>query len=151
MQTILIANMRAAIVAMWALIHPGLPASGDGPEVAADIAQAVVEDGENAPVYSSHAEDAALMAYYAYRESWLRSSAVDAAGCMGVWQFCSPIGRASILTQARAWLRLLHDGKALCPDSPAAPLSGGCAQARGLADRRGQRARELLGRVLGVQ
>ena len=51
--------------------------------------------------------------------------------------------------QAREWLRELHDGARVCPDHPAAPLSGGCAQAWRLSDRRMAVARRVLGEVGG--
>ncbi|MGH7440866.1 MAG: hypothetical protein ACRENE_34750 [Polyangiaceae bacterium] len=89
-----------------------------------------------------------MMAYYAFRESWLRKNAVgDGGKSFGVWQERAATGKADVLTQARAWVGLLRAGARDCPQSPAAPLSGGCNAGRHLADRRVARARALLDRI----
>lgn len=139
--------LHALIVAIWAAIHPAAPKLHDASEIADAITIAVNEDKEP-PVFGSREEDAAIMAYYALRESWLAKGAVgDGGRSYGVWQEPAITGRADVLTQARAWLVTLHEGARICPASPAAPLSGGCWAARSLANRRVARARTLLAQV----
>ncbi len=137
-------TLRLLVFAIWSSVHPLAARAGDAFEIATAIASVVSEDAQP-PVFGSHDEDAAVMAYYALRESWLRKGAIgDHGRSFGVWQQAPERGRADVLTQARAWLALLHDGARTCPASPAAPLSGGCVSARGIADRRVARARALL-------
>jgi hypothetical protein len=132
------------VLTIWGAIHPAAPHLHDASRIADAIQAAVTADAE-APVFGSRDEDAAVMAYYALRESWLSSSAVgDGGRSFGVWQLRSASGRADLETQARAWLALLHEGARICPASPAAPLSGGCTAARSTADRRATRAHALL-------
>jgi hypothetical protein len=139
--------LRALIVAIWAAIHPAAPKLLDASEIADAITTAVNEDRQP-PVFGSREEDAAIMAYWALRESWLAKGAVgDHGRSFGVWQEPAITGRADVLTQARAWLVTLHEGQRICPASPAAPLSGGCNAARSLANRRVARARALLNQV----
>ena len=139
--------LRALIVAIWAAIHPAAPKLLDASEIADAITTAIQED-KQPPVFGSREEDAAIMAYWALRESWLAKGAVgDHGRSFGVWQEPAITGRADVLTQARAWLIVLHEGQRICPESPAAPLSGGCNVARGLANRRVARARALLAQV----
>lgn len=133
------------VLAIWAAIHPGLDKLGAAPEIANAISVIVEQDADKAPVYGSHAEDAAIMAYWAYRESTLNTRAVGDGGVAhGVWQLHSACGNASVLQQARCWMSMLREGKRICPDAPAAPLSGGCRQARKLVDRRVPFVRYLL-------
>jgi hypothetical protein len=88
------------------------------------------------------------MAYYALKESWLRKNAVgDGGRSFGVWQENANTGRRDVLTQARAWLYMLHEGARICPDNPAAPLSGGCRNAARIATVRVAKARQLLDTV----
>jgi hypothetical protein len=139
--------LKTIILAIWAAIHPGAPKMTDAPIIADAIATVISEDTQPA-VFGSHEEDAAVMAYYALRESWLRQRVVgDNGRSFGVWQQRASAGRADVKTQARAWLALLHESARLCPASPAAPLSGGCNAARSLADKRVARARALLEQV----
>jgi hypothetical protein len=139
--------LRALIVAIWAAIHPAAPKLLDASEIADAITTAIQDDSQP-PVFGSREEDAAIMAYYALRESWLAKDAVgDRGRSFGVWQQRAITGRADVLTQARAWLVSLHEGQRICPASPAAPLSGGCYAARSLANRRVARARALLNRA----
>ena len=139
--------LRALIVAIWAAIHPAAPKLHDASEIADAITTAVNED-QQPPVFGSREEDAAMMAYWALRESWLAKGAVgDGGRSYGVWQEPAVTGRADVLTQARAWLVALHEGARICPASPAAPLSGGCWAARSVANRRVARARALLAQV----
>ncbi|HEY3822351.1 MAG TPA: hypothetical protein VGL81_34535 [Polyangiaceae bacterium] len=137
-------TIKIIVLAIWAAVHPGAPRLPDAAPIAAAIDTAVSEDSEP-PVFGSREEDAAVMAYYAIRESWLTHDAVGDGGLsFGAWQIRSPSGRADIGTQARYWLSLLHEGARICPASPAAPLSGGCVEARSTADGRARRARRLL-------
>lgn len=137
-------SLRVLVLAVWSAINPAAPKLVDAPEIATAIATVVSEDPQ-APVFGSREEDAAVMAYYALRESWLRKGVVgDNGRSFGVWQEPASTGRADVLTQARAWVATLREGARLCPASPAAPLSGGCVAARKVADRRVKRARALL-------
>ena len=137
-------SLKVLVLAVWSAIHPAAPKLVDAPEIATAIATVVSEDPEP-PVFGSREEDAAVMAYYALRESWLRKGVVgDNGRSFGVWQQPEKTGRADVLTQARAWVAVLRKGAQLCPASPAAPLSGGCVVARNVADRRVKRARALL-------
>jgi hypothetical protein len=137
-------TLKVMILALWAAIHPAAPKLHDAPLIAEAIETAVMSDAEP-PVFGSREEDAAVMAYYALRESWLSKDAVGDGGLsFGVWQQKSLAGRADVATQAKSWLSLLHEGAPICPASPAAPLSGGCSEARALADRRVKRAKALL-------
>jgi hypothetical protein len=137
-------TLKLLVLTIWAAVHPAAPRLPDAPQIAAAIDTAVSQDAEP-PVFGSREEDAAVMAYYAIRESWLSHDAVGDGGLsFGVWQMRSASGRADLSTQARAWLALLHAGARSCPASPAAPLSGGCVAARSTADRRATKARRLL-------
>jgi hypothetical protein len=137
-------TLKLLVLTIWGAIHPLAPHLHDASEIAAAIEAAVTDDAEP-PVFGSRDEDAAVMAYYALRESWLSHDAIgDGGRSFGVWQLRSASGRADLGTQARAWLSLLHEGARICPASPAAPLSGGCVAARSTADRRATRAHLLL-------
>ncbi len=137
-------SLKILVLAVWSAIHPAAPKLVDAPEIATAIATVVSEDPEP-PVFGSREEDAAVMAYYALKESWLRKGVVgDNGRSFGVWQEPETTGKADVLTQARAWVAVLREGARLCPASPAAPLSGGCVAARKVADRRVKRARALL-------
>jgi hypothetical protein len=137
-------SLKIIVLAIWAAVHPGAPRLPDAAPIAAAIETAVSQDAQP-PVFGSREEDAAVMAYYAIRESWLTHDAIgDGGRSFGVWQLRSASGRADLSTQAHAWLALLHEGARICPASPAAPLSGGCIAARSTADRRATKARSLL-------
>jgi len=137
-------SLKIIVLAIWAAVHPGAPRLPDAAPIAAAIETAVSQDVEP-PVFGSREEDAAVMAYYAIRESWLTHDAIgDGGRSFGVWKLRSASGRADLSTQAHAWLALLHEGARICPASPAAPLSGGCVAARSTADRRATKARSLL-------
>ncbi len=137
-------SLKILVFAVWTAIHPAAPKLVDAPEIAAAIATVVSEDPAP-PVFGGREEDAAVMAYYALRESWLRKGVVgDHGKSFGVWQEPESTGKADVLTQARAWVAVLREGARLCPASPAAPLSGGCVAARKVADRRVKKALALL-------
>jgi len=137
-------SLKLLVFAVWSAIHPAAPKLQDAREIAAAIEKVVSEDPQP-PVFGSREEDAAIMAYWALKESWLRKGVVgDGGRSFGVWQEPAITGKADVLTQARAWVAVLREGARLCPDSPAAPLSGGCVAARKVADRRVKRARALL-------
>jgi hypothetical protein len=141
---------RLAILALavWAIVHPRAPRLAHAEEVARAWAQAVEED-KRPPVFGTRDRDLAVGAYWAIRESWLQPSAVgDGGKSRGVWQLQTEAGKADLLTQARAWREMLHEGQRLCPESPAAPISGGCTGAgRRLADRRVELALRALSRA----
>lgn len=140
-------SIKVLVFAIWTAIHPLAPRSGNASEIAAAIADVLSSD-PRPPVFTSREEDASVMAYYALRESWLRKDVVgDGGRSFGVWQEQSSSGRGDVLTQARAWVALLREGAKACPESPAAPLSGGCKAGRRVADRRVARARALLAKV----
>ncbi len=137
-------TLKLLVLALWGAVHPGAPHLRDAASIAAAIDVAVSADAEP-PVFGSREQDAAVMAYWALRESWLTRDAVgDGGRSWGVWQQPAAVGRADLATQARAWLALLHEGARICPQSPAAPLSGGCAAGRSLADKRASKALRLL-------
>src|ERR1700689_1896750 len=103
-------SLKIIVLAIWAAVHPGAPRLPDAAAIAAAIDAAVSQDAEPS-VFGSREEDAAVMAYYAIRERWLSQDAVgDGGRSFGVWQLRSASGRADLLTQARAWLALLHEG-----------------------------------------
>jgi hypothetical protein len=144
------ARLVALVLAVWAAFHPRAPMLADALPIARAWAQAVGED-RRAPVFGSRDEDLAVGAYYALRESWLTAHAVgDGGKSHGAWQEQSDAGRRDLLTQARAWLELLHEGARTCPAAPTAPLSGGCVAARKMAERRVLRALSLLSLVRGA-
>lgn len=154
----LLHQLQALCLAIWTAIAPGALHVKTAPRIALAIANAVYADGENAPATSSHAEDAALMAYFAIRESWLDPLAVgDGGKAHGVWQLHGMAGHAPLEAQARAWLRMLHEGARMCPEHPTAIMWGGCRgrdQLTGhdfaeLAAKREERTRALLIAALG--
>ena len=119
----LVAALRAFVLGCWASLSPGWERAGDALELAHAIATVVVEDGDRAPIYGSHALDAAVLAYWAVRESGLRLDARNATGrSVGAWQG----GGGSALAQARRELALLHEGARRCPDAPGAIVWGAC-------------------------
>jgi hypothetical protein len=139
------------VLLFWRALHVGAP--GDARAVAKAIEVDVVEDelAGRAPVFGSREKDAAVMAYYALRESWLVRGAVgDGGKSFGYWQQEEAHGRGPAERQGRYWLALLREGERSCPASPAAPLSGGCKvrEARALADHRVKKALEVLDQVL---
>ena len=135
-------HLRAVVLGVWTAIHPALPLRADAAAIADAIAWAVAFDP--APVGGGELE-AAAMGYWAFAESSLVRRAVgDAGASWGVWQEPRAVGSGPLDEQARYWLRLLHAGELSCPESPAAPLSGGCVAARRVADRRMARVREIL-------
>lgn len=149
----MIAHLRLVLLAFLHLLHPGTGTVGDELQVLDAVVHVVGEDPAP-PVFGSREADGAAMLMYASRESGFQNAPppvswdARAQRSCGYWQLpCSTTGRADILTQARAWLSLLHLGARLCPESPAAPLSGGCEAAHGLAGRRMQRVAVLLDRV----
>jgi hypothetical protein len=140
--------LKLLVLAIWAAMHPAAPRMRDAKSIA-DAIEAAVSADQAPPVFGSREDDAAVMAYYALRESWLTKDAVgDGGRSFGVWQQPAAWGRTDLTTQARNWLGLLHEGARLCPASPAAPLSGGCRGAgRSIADGRSKRARALLAKA----
>lgn len=158
MDLVLVARLRALILAVWAAMHPSLAHVGDADAIASGIAQAVVEDGARAPVMSSHAEDAILMAYWGARESGLRLHASNPTERSHgfLQQDARYGGKGSAYVQARAWLWMLHQGKRICPERPSAIAWGAChardvLTGRDVADLAAEResaARELLTKAL---
>jgi len=154
----MIQSLRLLVIAVWASINPALPHTHDAPQIATAIATAVAQDSGNPPVFTSHAEDAAVMAYWAYRESSLRLHVTgDGGKSFGFLQIRSPAAHRDAITQARSWLYMLHQGKRMCTASEGAPgaiMWGGCAlrvkrwTTADLAEGRLTRARELLMSVL---
>jgi hypothetical protein len=144
----------ALCFAVWSAMTPSYAHVGDAAAIAGAIAQAVVDDGKRAPVFSSHAEDAALAAVYAAHESslnahaWHESDNDEDHPSVGPWQLGVEWQGRPLFAQARVWLYMLHEGRRICSESPAAPLSGGCKRARRLADRRHAEATSLLATAL---
>jgi hypothetical protein len=151
-------QLRLLVLAVWASIHPVLPRSSDANTIASAIATVIAEDGKNAPVFTSHVEDAAVMAYWAYRESSLRLHVTgDGGKSFGFLQLRTPAAHGDPVSQARSWLYMLHAGKRMCTASEGAPgavMWGGCAlhvkqyTTADLAEGRLTRARELLMSVM---
>ena len=95
--------------------------------------------------YASDEEEVSVAARWAVEESWLRPRAVGDSGVAhGIFQLHSAAGKGTLEQQTQGWLALLHEGARICPESPAAPLSGGCVRARKLADRRTKAALRVL-------
>ena len=137
-------TLSALCLALWTALSPAVARTSDAREIAAAIERAVSGD-TLPPVFGSREADARVMARYAYDESrvqihpphWLdpvTGLPVDSRA-FGPWQSHVPES-TPLDVQARRWLAALHEGARICPASPAAPLSGGCARARRLADRR---------------
>ena len=139
-----IETLRALVVATWSFLSPTAGQSPDAPAIADAIATAVAGDPD--PIYGDASVEAAVAAVYAWHESRLRihpvpwvdpSTGKPVDGLAhGIFQLHTHAGELDATTQTVAWLAMLHDGARTCPASPAAPLSGGCTQARKLADRR---------------
>jgi hypothetical protein len=153
----------AMILSVWAHAAPGAEHAGAAGELARAIAFVEVSEAADgtAPVLTSHNEDAALVAYWAWRESSLNPGAVgDGGRSYGVLQQRGSWARtASLVAQVRAWKRLLRAGARQCRDAPRgrpAPAStlawGACHAADTLTGRdvallaaqREARARVLL-------
>lgn len=155
----LVHALKLLVLAAWAAMTPRYDRAHDADEIATAIAQVVVDDGARAPVYSSHAEDAIVMAYWATRESGLDLHARNPAErSFGAWQQDARYGgKGNALVQARAWLWMLHAGKRLCPHRPSAIMWGAChatdvltgRDVAELAAEREAAARELLQDALG--
>ena len=111
------------------------------------VVQAIVQ-ATSAP------EDAALLTTWALYESGVqvepRGQSPDArkgVSC-GPWQEpCAFVKNHTLTQQAVYWLGLKRQGETLCPASPLAPLSGGCKQARYLADTRYASAMQALAKT----
>lgn len=149
----MIVHLRLVLLAFLHVLHPTTPVLVDELQVLDAVVRVVGEDPAP-PVFGSREADGAAMLLWAWHESEFRDAPpprswdARALRSCGVWQEpCATTGRLDVATQARAWLALLHLGARLCPESPAAPLSGGCDQAHGLAGRRMQQVAVLLDRV----
>lgn len=131
--------MKALLLALVALLGVRTP---DTARILAAIESATTDEHE-----------AALLVVFAKHESGFlerpRPTSWDARAGLanGPWQLHGAAGRAPLATQARAWLYLLHEGARVCPEAPAAPLSGGCLAGRRIADAREVEARALLERA----
>lgn len=132
MQTLLV----RFVLLVWWLIVPGLERGRGAREIAVALASAVIDDAGGAPVYTSHLEDLTAGAFFAFRESSLEVGAAgdcadprDRRTCRahGPWQLHGPCGRAPLVEQARCWLAVLHEGRARCPEHPAAMAWGACS------------------------
>jgi hypothetical protein len=160
----LLPALVAMCLGLWSLLAPGVERGRDAQAIAAAAAQAVVDDAASAPVLTSHDEDAAMLAFTAYRESSLRvrvggDCTPDKTDCRahGPWQLHGDCGTRSLLDQARCELALLHQGAAECPDHPTAILWGGChvrdpltrRDVAELADKRERKTRALLTALVG--
>ncbi len=129
-------KLYAIVIAVWSpkTVTPRLR------DIAWQTVRAVLSDA--APVWSTEHE-LAVVAQYEKDESHIDPSAfswLDAPAWGLLQQQREECGRAPVGRQVSCWLRLLHDGAQVCPAHPAAPLSGGCARAWKLADRRAHEA-----------
>lgn len=143
-------SIRTLVLFVWATLHPhALPK--DACVIADAIVEAIVFRSVNQPVFGSIELDAVTMALWTDGESNVQleprpqsHDARDGTSC-GPWQEpCAFVRTHTLHDQARYWLWLLHEGRKLCPESPAAPLSGGCRNGRPLAGRRLARAAGML-------
>jgi hypothetical protein len=149
------AQLVALVLAMWNVWAPGAERLPSALPIARAIAQVISTD-EQAPVYESHLEDAAMMAFFAARESALNPSSVgDGGRSHGVWQMRGACGRAGIEGQAVCWLALLHASRCA---HPVATFWGRCVgpvpygartlPVEWLASQRETRARALLAQAI---
>jgi hypothetical protein len=146
----MVSELYALCFAIWVAIAPSLAREKAAPEIARTVAELVAADPS--PVFGSAEEEAAVFAYYAFRESTLRPWAVGDGGLSwGIWQVPHEVALRGIRAQGVYWLRRLHDGARECSASPAAPVSGGCEAARKPADRAVRRALVLLATVRATQ
>lgn len=151
------APLKLALVQMlltfWATLHPGLDRAADAREIAEGVVDAVLEDAARPPIFSSHAEDAAAAAYWAFREAGLRARppSGDRGLANGVWQFHVPaVELGNVRAQARRWFALLRTGKKYCPAHPEAMTWGACREPYvELGSKRMRRVRGGLARALG--
>jgi hypothetical protein len=143
-------NLSTLVLTFMAAISPGAEHRGDASSLATAIAS-TIESDPLPPVFGTKERDAAMMALYAWHESNFaahptpQSWDAKAGKSCGYWQqACLGAGTLDVIGQARMWLWQLHEGAKICPDSPAAPLSGGCSRARRVADARTARVDALL-------
>ena len=145
--------LRALVLSIWTA--SGIPHTSDEIPIATAIAQAVDDDADNAPVYSSHDEDAAALAVWVITESNVHThprafswDAIAGVSCGAFQTSCFVTRSQSLAGQAKYVLRLWHLGSTTCPEQPMAPAIGGCKAARKQGDFRVRWARELLRAVL---
>jgi hypothetical protein len=139
--------MHAAFVALviriWTIAHPHLTLTVAQQEAAEAIATAVEE--QEAPFTGeSHAMDLSVMGHYADLESHIDPDAVaidplaPGGWSCGLWQMrCAFVRHASLVAQAREWIRCVREAGL-----------GGVDSSPKRARQRTQRARELLQMVL---
>lgn len=142
------------VLALWGVISPGVPKLAHAREIAEAVASAVL--AEPAPTYEDRDVDAAVMAYFAVRESWLDVRAVgDGGKAHGVWQLHGACGLRSVREQAACWVAMLREGR--CREHPVAIMWGACSgparygRVEVLAAAREKRARALLAKVRAVE
>lgn len=146
-------SLRALVLGIWSILGVHTP---EAPVLADAIATAVVDDGARAPVFSSHAEDAAVLAEIVREESGVQTDPHPyswdsrAGKSCGAFQLACSGLPVTLAGQARKALWLLHRGREACPESPAAPYLGACriGAGRRIGDRRSAKARDLLSRWL---
>lgn len=166
--------IQLLVLTIFAQIAPGLDHTRDARAISLAVATVIVEDAEDAamaqspedarafaPIFGSYAEDAAVMAYWAFRESSLNLKIKgDGGRSVGAWQLQLPAGYSSAMSQARAWRKLLRVGAKRCPASPGSIMWGDCnvevsdgegSTSRHAANRRVEKARELLRLALQAQ
>jgi hypothetical protein len=163
-------SLKVSAIALMGLLRSALahvspewPTVHDAPETIEAVAVAVLLD-EEAPVFDTHEEDGVVMLDWARQESAFvkhaRGDHHPVRGYLshGLWQLRTRAGLSeSALVQARAELSMLHEGKKMCPASPASVLWGGChvlvtafrEYSDILADRRIARAKALYVSALG--
>lgn len=141
--------IQAIVIGIWTMLGVR---STEAPKIADAIAIAVTDDRKNEPVFSSHEEDAAVLAEIVREESRVQTAphayshdARDGTSCGAFQLACEGLPK-TIAGQARKALWLLHQGRVLCPESPAAPYVGGCLKGPGriAGDRRVMHARQAL-------
>jgi hypothetical protein len=135
--------LHVIVLLIWSGVH-----AHPNPAIEDAIVTAAMEDAARG--YVDSAFEAAALAFWSAKESGNeenpKAQSRDAAAgqSCGPWQEeCATLPR-TLLGQARKWLWLAHRGAAICPESPLAPLSGGCRAGRVIAETRLHRMREIL-------
>jgi hypothetical protein len=135
--------LRAAVLSTW---HIATPTAEQG-AVADAIANAVEDDGDQAPLTGSHAQDAVLMAIYVWNESRVSThpkgqswDSLAGVSC-GILQMpCHFVMHSALVDQASTWLRWAHEGGLAALDSSPSR-----------AAKREAKSREILSSMLAEQ
>jgi hypothetical protein len=129
-------DLHIVVLAVWALMHGGAERLAAAPAIASAIEYAVNHDS-SPPFTGDRNLDAAVMGYYALRESWLQVNAVgDNGASCGPWQIrCEYSRKMSLRDQASLWLRMVHQSSLGDVDSSPRRAADRLARARRLLER----------------